>query len=188
MEKSLSQVGFRLLLGLVVGFILSGFLCWSEPVWVAAETQQEQTVAYTIAFSSLAPWDLDVFIADADGSNPKPLASHPDLDYNAAFSPDGKLVVFHRHTNRPVPSVRERSSLVPGVRLLRINGAFPSFSPAGDTLSFTDNFRSIERMKIDGSDHRQVYKDTRSLRSVRRWHPRLGSAATPASGTLGNLL
>ena len=394
MEKSLSQVGFRLLLGLVVGFILLGFLCWSEPVWVAAEARQEQTADYTIAFASLAPWDLDVFIADADGSNAKPLASHPDLDYNAAFSPDGqwivftshrnsgadlyrihpdgsglqrltnhpafddsaafspdgqrvafvssrsgqadiwmlelgsgktwnvtnspggdfrpawspdgawlafssdrgtrdesdlymirpdgtglrrltdapgwdgspswspdgrqlayystqggseqiftvginnnspptritdssgaqlspqwvtdgrvcfawagsegalgcvnpdhtgestprfvtrgeflspkwspdgKLVVFHRHTNRPVPSVRERSSLVPGVRLLRINGAFPSFSPAGDTLSFTDNFRSIERMKIDGSDRRQVYKDTKSPAFAPAWSPR----------------
>jgi Tol biopolymer transport system component len=388
MEKGLLHLSFRLLLGFVVGFILFRFPF--EPELAAEETPQEQTTSYTIAFSSLAPWDLNVFIANADGSDPKPLASHPDLDYNAVFSPDGqwvvftshrnssadlyrvhpddsglqrltdhpafddaaafspdgqrlafvssrsgqadiwvmelesgktrnvtnspggdfrpawspdgqwlafssdrgtrdesdiyvirpdgaglhrlthtpgwdgspswspdgkrlayyssqeqiftvevnnetsstritnssgaklsphwvaegricfswagsegalgctdpdreeestpqfatrgeflspkwspdgKQVVFHRHTNRPTPSVRQRSSAVPGVRLLRIDGAFPSFSPTGDTLSFTDNFRSIVRMKIDGSDRREIYKDTRSPAFAPAWSP-----------------
>ncbi|MBI3304368.1 MAG: PD40 domain-containing protein [Deltaproteobacteria bacterium] len=365
-----------------------------ESARAAAETRQEHTADYTIAFSSLAPWDLDVFIANADGSNPKPLAAHPDLDYNAAFSPDGqwivftshraggadlyrihpdgsglqrltdhpafddaaafspdgkrlafvssrsgqadiwmlelesgktwnvtnspggdfrptwspdgqwiafssdrgtqdesdiyvirpdgtglrrltdapgwdgsptwspdggrvayystqtgseqiftvgidnnnspptritnssgaklsphwgaegrvcfswagsegalgcvnpdheregtsrfstrgeflspkwspdgKRVMFHRHTNRPTLSVRERFSPVPGFRLLRIDGAFPSFSPTGDILSFTDNFRSIERMKIDGSDRHEIYKDSRSPAFAPAWSP-----------------
>jgi Tol biopolymer transport system component len=87
------------------------------------------------------------------------------------WSPDGKFVVFHRHTNRPNPPVRERFSSVPGIRLLRIDGAFPSFSPVGDTLSFTDNFHSIERMKIDGSDRREIYKDTRSPAFASAWSP-----------------
>jgi Tol biopolymer transport system component len=382
----------------VVGFISLGFPF--EAAWAAAEARQEQPVNYTIAFASLAPWDLDVFIASADGSNPKPLVSHPDLDYNAAFSPDGqwivftshrngsadlyrvhpdgsglqqltdhpafedaaafspdgkrlafvssrsgqadiwvlelesgkiwnvtdspggdfrpawspdgawlafssdrgtwdesdiyivrpdgtglrrltdasgwdgspswspdgkriayyssqggsrqiftvkappsagrsqgsplqavpitsspgsklsphwvaeervcfswsgsegaldctdpdrqgestqqfatqgeflspkwspdgKLVVFHRHTNRPALSVRERFSPVPEVRLLRLDGAFPSFSPTGDSLSFTDNFRSIERMKIDGSERREIYRESSAFAPA--WSPR----------------
>ncbi len=389
MEKSLSHLSFGLLLRLLVCAISLGLSF--DPAWTTEETQQEQTADYTIAFASLAPWDLDVFIADADGSNAKPLASHPDLDYNAAFSPDGqwivftshregganlyrihpdgsglqrltdhpafedaaafspdgqrlafvssrsgqadiwvlelgsgktwnltnspggdfrpawspdgqwiafssnrgsswdqsdiyvirpdgtdlrrltdasgwdgspswspdgkrlvyyssqeqlftvevnninsstriangsgaklspqwvtgervcfswagsegalgctnpdrpeestprfttqgeflspkwspdgKFVVFHRHTNRPNPPVRERFSPVAGIRLLRIDGAFPSFSPVGDTLSFTDNFRSIERMKIDGSARREIYKDTRSPAFAPAWSP-----------------
>ena len=28
---------------------------------------------YTIAFASFAPLNMDLFVADADGSNPKPL-------------------------------------------------------------------------------------------------------------------
>jgi len=40
---------------------------------------------------------LDVFIANGDGSEPKPLASHPDLDYSATFSPDGQWIVFTSH-------------------------------------------------------------------------------------------
>jgi len=388
-EQSLPWTRFRLLLGIVIDCsILLGFPF--EAVRTAAEAQQDQPSAYTIAFSSLAPWDLDVFIANADGSDPKPLASHPDLDYNAAFSldgqwvvftshregsadlyrvhpdgsglqrltnhpafedaaafspdgrriafvssrsgqadiwvleiesrktwnvtnspggdfrpawspdgqliafssnrgswdesdiymirpdgtglrrlttapgwdgspswapdgkrlayyssqeqlftvevsnnnsptrltnssgaklsphwvaekrvcfswagsqgalgcadpdqqaesssrfatpgeflspkwsADGKYVVFHRHTDRPVPPVRRRLSSVPEVRLLRLDGAFPAFAPTGDTFSFTDNFRAIARMKIDGVERREVYRDTRSPAFAPAWSP-----------------
>jgi TolB protein len=387
-QASLLQISFRFLLGVVVGLLLPGFPSQSDPPQAAAEVHREQTAEYTIAFASLAPWDLDVFLANADGSDAKPLASHPDLDYNATFSPDGqwivftsqrhgnadlyrvrpdgsdlqrltdhpafddaaafspdgkqiafvssrsgqadiwvmdlesrktwnvthssggdfrpawspdgewiafssdrgtwdrsdiyvirpdgtdlrrltdtpgwdgsptwspdgkrvayysssrqisvaeidaphistqittssgsklspqwvaedrvcfswsgsegalgcvdpgqerdsthrlasqgefrspqwspdgKHVVFHRHTDRPVPSVRAQTSLVPGVRLLRINGTFPSFSPAGDILSFTADFRSIARMHIDGSDRRKIYTDASAFASA--WSP-----------------
>jgi tol-pal system beta propeller repeat protein TolB len=87
------------------------------------------------------------------------------------WSPDGKQVVFHRHTNRPTLPVRERLSPVPGVRLLRVEGAFPSFAPTGDALAFTDNFRSIARMKIDGSGSREVYKDASSPAFAPAWSP-----------------
>ena len=385
------QLGFWLLLGLVAVCTSLGVLF--EPGSACAEVREERAANYTIAFASLAPWDLDVFIANADGSNPHPLASHPDLDYNAAFSPDGqwivftshrngsadlyrvhpdgsglqrltdhpafddaaafspdgkrlafvssrsgqadiwimelgsgktwdvtnapggdfrpawspdgqwlafssdrgtqdesdiyvirpdgtglrrltetpgwdgsptwspdgrqvayysaqggseqiftievnnhdsplqvtsgpgaklsphwgaqgrvcfswaggegalgcvdpnrqgestprfatqgeflspkwsldgKQVVFHRHTDRTAPSVRERFSPVLGFRLLRIDGAFPSFSPTGDRFSFTDNFRSIESMKIDGSDRREIYRDPRSPAFAPAWSP-----------------
>ncbi len=387
MTRSPLQICLGLLLGLIVGLIVAG-ASFGEPAWATREAPPEPTADYTIAFASLAPWDLDVFIANADGSDPKPLSSHPDLDYNASFSPDGQwivftshrngnadlyrirpdgsdlqrltdhpafddaaafspdgtqiafvssrsgqadiwvmalentktwnvtnspggdfrpawspdgewiafssdrgtwdesdiyvirpdgtdlrrltdtpgwdgsptwspdgkrvayysasrqisvveindphistqitkssgstlsphwvpenrvcfswtgregalgcvdldqegdrthrfasqgefrspqwspdgqYVVFHRHTDRPIPSVRAQTSLVPGVRLLRINGTFPSFSPTGDVLSFTADFRSIERMNIDGSNRRQLYKDTPAF--MPSWSP-----------------
>src|SRR5437867_1911940 len=72
MQANLPQGGFGILSGLVVVFIALGVSF--EPRSACAEARQEQTVTYTIAFASLAPWDLDVFIANADGSNPHQLA------------------------------------------------------------------------------------------------------------------
>lgn len=43
--------------------------------------------------------NTDIFIADADGGNAKPLLSHPGLDYNASFSQDGKWIVFTSERN-----------------------------------------------------------------------------------------
>src|SRR5215472_17099478 len=50
--------------------------------------------SYAIALASFGPLNTDIFVADADGRNPKPLLAHPDLDYNASFSRDGQWVVF----------------------------------------------------------------------------------------------
>jgi TolB protein len=49
---------------------------------------------YTLAFASFAPLNADIFVADADGSNPEPLAAHDALDYNAKFTEDGEWVLF----------------------------------------------------------------------------------------------
>jgi Tol biopolymer transport system component len=49
---------------------------------------------YEVAFASFAPVKTNIFVADADGNNPKPLLANPDLDYNASFSLDGKWIVF----------------------------------------------------------------------------------------------
>lgn len=109
---SLSQISFSFLLGFIIAFLLPGFPCRSNPTQATAEVQPEQTADYTIAFASLAPWDLDVFIANADGSEAKPLASHPDLDYNASFSPDGQWIIFtsHRDGNADLYRIRPDGS------------------------------------------------------------------------------
>lgn len=48
----------------------------------------------TLAFSSFAPVNSDVFIADGDGRNARALAANPALDQNASLSSDGGWVVF----------------------------------------------------------------------------------------------
>lgn len=63
---------------------LAGF----APTVVAAQAQ------YTIAFSGFAPINSDIFIADGDGRNARPLAPHQDQDQNASLSRDGAWVVF----------------------------------------------------------------------------------------------
>ena len=49
------------------------------------------------------PGQIGVFVANADGSNEHPLISPADIDYDAAWSPDGASIVFTRSaTARPI--------------------------------------------------------------------------------------
>ena len=45
---------------------------------------------YGIAYVSFAPLNAEVFVADADGGNARPLSPHPGRDANASFSVDGQ--------------------------------------------------------------------------------------------------
>ena len=47
-----------------------------------------------IVYASAASGNLDVWIMNADGSDQRPLTTHPDLDYDPAVTPDGRFVVF----------------------------------------------------------------------------------------------
>src|SRR5258705_11286659 len=40
------------------------------------------------------PGQIQLFIADADGSGERPLLASPDTDYDAAWSPDAGSIVF----------------------------------------------------------------------------------------------
>ena len=66
-------------------------LCSSADGQNTRPTAEER---YTVAFASFAPLDTGIFIAAGDGSDAKPLLAHPDLDYNASFSPDGRSIAF----------------------------------------------------------------------------------------------
>src|SRR5690349_24901072 len=64
---------------------------------------------YEIAFAKFAPMNTDIFIADADGNNAKPLLPHPESDYNASFSPDGKWIFFTSERNGSADIYRVRA-------------------------------------------------------------------------------
>ena len=49
---------------------------------------------YHLAFTSFAPFDIELFIADGDGSNARPFLPDPGLDFDASLSVDGKWVIF----------------------------------------------------------------------------------------------
>ena len=49
---------------------------------------------YGIGYASFAPLNSEVFVADADGSNARPVSPDPGWDANASFSRDGRWVVF----------------------------------------------------------------------------------------------
>ena len=96
---------------------------------------------YSIAFASFAPLNMDIFIADADGTNPKALLSHPDQDYNASFSRDGQWIVFtsERHGSADIYRAHPDGS---GFEPLVSNPGFDdqaALSPDGTFLAFVSS-------------------------------------------------
>jgi Tol biopolymer transport system component len=96
---------------------------------------------YTIAFTSFGPRNLDLFVADADGKNPKPLVPHADYDYNASFSKDGEWIVFTSHRKGSADIYRVHPDGT-GLERLTDDPAFDdqaALSPDGTQLVFVSN-------------------------------------------------
>lgn len=96
---------------------------------------------YAVSFASFAPLNADIFVAEADGSNPRPLLAHPGLDYNPSFSRDGKWVIFtsDRNGSADVYRVRLDGS---GLEKLTHDQAFDdqgTLSPDGKSLAFVSS-------------------------------------------------
>src|SRR5215210_1704777 len=96
---------------------------------------------YAIAFASFAPLNTDLFVAEVDGSNPRPLLAHPGLDYNPSFSRDGKWVVFtsERNASTDIYRVHPDGS---GLEMLTRDQAFDdqgTLSPDSKSLAFVSS-------------------------------------------------
>lgn len=59
---------------------------------LTGQAPARQRIAFARAFPN--PGQLGLFIAAADGSRERPLLTAPDLDYNPAWAPDGRSIVF----------------------------------------------------------------------------------------------
>jgi TolB protein len=116
---------------------LSGAATYGQSV----TKQNAPAASSAIAFASFSPLNSDIFIADGDGRNPKPLVAHPALDYNASFSPDGRWIVFTSERNGSADIYRVRAD---GSGLERLT-AHPAFddqaavSPDGRWLAFVSS-------------------------------------------------
>jgi Tol biopolymer transport system component len=87
------------------------------------------------------------------------LTDGPLDDWNPAIAPDGRSVVFHRAASPVAPNVEVWGGPPEtGLRLLRLNGAFPAFGPDARRLALTGgSFGRLDVMNVDGSDRRTLY-------------------------------
>jgi Tol biopolymer transport system component len=79
--------------------------------------------------------------------------------WNPSISPDGGQVVYHKVTpGLLAPNVELWGA--PGgsdLKLLRLAGAFPSFSPDGKRLTLVDDLARLDLMNTDGSSRKTLY-------------------------------
>ena len=90
--------------------------------------------------------------------------------WNPAIAPDGRSVVHHRAApDAPTPNV-EPWGAPPGasLRMLRLAGAFPAFSPDGRRIALTGSgFGRLDVMSIDGAGRETLYEgESRALFSI----------------------
>jgi Tol biopolymer transport system component len=97
--------------------------------------------AYEIAFASFAPLNAELFIADGNGNNAKPLFPHAGFDGNASFSRDGKWLVFTSDRDGSYDIYRAHPD-GSGLERLVDDPAYDDqavLSPDGKSLAFVSN-------------------------------------------------
>ena len=96
---------------------------------------------YTVAYASFGPVATALYVADADGSNERPLLEGSILDMNPSFTPDGRSVIFTARRNGSADIYRVR---VDGSGLERLTDD-PAFddqavmSPNGRDIAFVSS-------------------------------------------------
>lgn len=103
--------------------------------------------------------DGDLFVANADGSDPRRLTSTPAVETPAAWSPDGKRILFTRYGNGSASDVFVIDA--DGTHLKRLTRAGTdeggAWSPDGRTILFTSQragIRQLYLMNADGTRQR----------------------------------
>ncbi len=88
-----------------------------------------------------------------------PLTTEATDHWNPSISPNGRQVVYHKTTNGlAVPNVELWGTpLGTDLKLLRVAGAFPSFSPNGKRLALVGDLARLDLMNTDGSGRKTLY-------------------------------
>jgi Tol biopolymer transport system component len=136
----------------------------SKIVWRASRPTGKSLEDYKalLAKNLVRPTQLEIFVANADGSDARQVTYLGAASFAPYLTPSGNRILFS--TNYPNPRGREFDIWAidtDGTDLERITYAegfdgFPMFSPDGKKLAFASNRRDV----VDGTDGAKLYRVT----------------------------
>jgi Tol biopolymer transport system component len=135
----------------------------SRIVWRSSRPTGKDLEDYQalLAQHLVKPTKMDLYIANADGSDARQLTYLPGASFAPFFTPDGKRVLFSSNYLAPRGPEFDLFAIdIDGSHLERITFAdgfdgFPMFSPDGKTLAFSSNRRDVVK-----TEHGDVYRLT----------------------------
>lgn len=123
----------------------------SKIVWRASRPQGKDLDTYKelLAQKLVKPTKMDIWVANADGTEAHQVTYLPGASFAPYFFPDGKRILFSsNYVNPRGPEFDIYAINTDGTHLERITTApgfdgFPVFSPDGKTLAFSSNRRDV---------------------------------------------
>ena len=121
-------------------------------VWRSSRPQGKDLDDYKalLAQRLVKPTKMDLYVANADGSDARQVTYLPGASFAPFFFPDGKRIIFSSNYLNPRSAEFDLFAVdIDGSNLERITysggfDGFPVFSPDGKTLAFSSNRRDVE--------------------------------------------
>jgi Tol biopolymer transport system component len=129
----------------------------------AAEAAAAHPANGKIAFESERTGNKEIFVMDADGTDPVNLTNNPAIDVNPSWSPDGKKIAFNsdRDGNPEIYTMNADGTNVTRLTFLNLTDGSPSWSPDGTKIAFQTNRADVNNFEIfvmdaDGSNQTRL--------------------------------
>ena len=117
-------------------------------VWRASRPKTDAEIkAYRelVAESQIRPMALELFVADADGKNPRQVTSNGAANFGPYFFPDAKRIIYASNVADPggrnfdLWMIRDDGTGAERITFNDTFDGFPMFSPDGKSLVFASN-------------------------------------------------
>ena len=144
-------------------------------------------VVFTVAWyrEGWSMLDGDIYVANVDGSALRQLTTAPELDEQAAWSPDGRRIVFRSHRTGDWDiwvmnaDGSGQTNLMDNQLPARGTEQTPAWSPDGSRIVYASDIDSFSYSKLwtmrpDGSDKRRLFAQSAGTFEVDRepsWSP-----------------